>query len=495
VTSNWGVQYAWKVKNAPNGYGARFYDNSDKVIIKLDDIVKAGEKIFITLKKRNYNSWYSGPIKCKVFESEDGYNWSYNKTIKTDVKSYYVEKMFSVDGDTKYLKLVNGSSYHQGSPDFLVDGLSFEYSMSMDHCPNGPEPGTACDDGNPNTINDVIGANCECTGTQVANYDVCSKIRTSSDDAEEDTADGSINLTSGDIELMFDNSNNANQVVGLRFLNLNIPNGAVVNNAYVQFISEATVNLDPSEINIYGEASDNSVGFTNTDFDISSRDKTSATVNWYPIAWTTTGLSGADQQTVNIGAIIQEIVNRPGYTSSSAISIIFEGYGKRTAVSFDANGNDSQAAELCINYSAPLQGGTPQGIASNGSEMDQMAGATIGGTDTGDNLSIELTGDITNINIEDAPETRMVSPNAINVFPIPASRDLNVDLASHKGRPARISVYNQVGQLQEIILVDEVPASPIQLNVENYQNGAYYMNIEVENERAISKKFIINRSY
>ena len=72
---------------------------------------------------------------------------------------------------------------------------------------------------------------------------------------------------------------------------------------------------------------------------------------------------------------------------------------------------------------------------------------------------------------------------------------LNVDLVSHEGRPARISVYNQVGQLQEIILVDEVPASPIQLNVENYQNGAYYMNIEVENERAISKKFIINRSY
>jgi hypothetical protein len=34
-----------------------------------------------------------------------------------------------------------------------------------DLCSNGPEPGTSCDDGNSATINDIIGANCQCTGT------------------------------------------------------------------------------------------------------------------------------------------------------------------------------------------------------------------------------------------------------------------------------------------------------------------------------------------
>ena len=405
----------------------------------------------------------------------------------------------SVDGDTKYLKLVNGSSCYNGSPDFYVDAVSYDYTLCDevdDLCPNG-NPGTACDDGNPNTINDVIGANCECAGTQAANYDACSKISTSSDDAEETVETGSVNLTSGDIELMFEgNETNGykTQVVGLRFLNLNIPNGAVVNNAYVQFTSEATVNQDPSEINIYGEASDNSAGFTNTVNNISNRDKTIATANWSPIPWTTTGLATVEQQTVDIAALIQEIVSRPGYTSNSAISIIFEGIGKRTAVSFDYNAD--QAAKLCVNYSASIQGGGPQGMISNNSNPAQSQGATIASnSDSDTDPVIELTGDISNITTEDAPEVRMVEPASVKVFPVPASRDLNVDLASHVGRTARISVYNQIGQLVEIIEVEEVPASPIEMNVENYQNGAYYMNIEIENTEAFTKKFLVNKSY
>ena len=131
-----------------------------------------------------------------------------------------------------------------------------------------------------------------------------------------------------------------------------------------------------------------------------------------------------------------------------------------------------------------------------GSTFDQMQGAVVGSdVNTGDNPNIELTGDIININVEDAVETRVVEPSSIKLFPIPASSDLNVDLANHVGRTARITVYNQIGQVQEVIDVEEVPASPVELNVNNYQNGAYYMNIEVENTNTITKKFIVNRSY
>lgn len=35
----------------------------------------------------------------------------------------------------------------------------------MDLCPNGPEPGTPCDDGSACTINDLIGVDCQCSGT------------------------------------------------------------------------------------------------------------------------------------------------------------------------------------------------------------------------------------------------------------------------------------------------------------------------------------------
>ncbi|MBZ0205620.1 MAG: thrombospondin type 3 repeat-containing protein, partial [Flavobacteriales bacterium] len=49
------------------------------------------------------------------------------------------------------------------SPDSDNDGTV----DCLDLCPGGPEPGTACDDGNPNTTGDVILGNCICSGTPV----------------------------------------------------------------------------------------------------------------------------------------------------------------------------------------------------------------------------------------------------------------------------------------------------------------------------------------
>ncbi len=500
VSSNWGVSYAHKILGAPDDQGAKFFDHGDKLVVKLDDCVEKDQKIIVTLKRRDYNSSYDGPIKLKVYESKHGYCWSYNKTITTEVKSYYVEKMFSVDGDTKYLKLVNGSSCYNGSPDFYVDAVSYDYTIcdEVPLCPNGAAPGSACDDGNDLTINDKINGNCECVGTLLANFDVCAQIAASSDDAEEKAADGSINLTSGDIELLYDNSHGAHQTVGLRFLDLDIPNGAIINSAYIQFTSEATINQDPTLIKIYGEATDDAGTFVKTiDYNITSRVKTTTSVNWTPPTWETTGVAGPDQQTPDMAAIIQEIVSRPGFNSNSAISIIIEGYGKRTAVAFDYDAHE--AAELCINFSAPLDGnGNLVGMGSNGSGADGAGPSLVasnGDSDTGTDPVIELTGDIENITIEDAPEMVRVDPSSVKIYPIPAYDDVNINLTGHEGRPARISVYNQLGQLQEIVDLEAIPASPLQLSLENYQNGTFYMNIEVENAAMITKKFIVSKTY
>ena len=94
VTSNWGVSYAHKILGAPDDQGAKFFDHGDKLVVKLDDCVEKDQKIIVTVKMRDYNSSYDGPIQLKVYESKHGYCWSYNKTIITEVKSYYVEKMF-----------------------------------------------------------------------------------------------------------------------------------------------------------------------------------------------------------------------------------------------------------------------------------------------------------------------------------------------------------------------------------------------------------------
>jgi hypothetical protein len=46
----------------------------------------------------------------------------------------------------------------------LVDSDGDGVCDDEDLCPGGPEPGTSCDDGNPGTMNDVIGSNCLCQG-------------------------------------------------------------------------------------------------------------------------------------------------------------------------------------------------------------------------------------------------------------------------------------------------------------------------------------------
>ena len=58
--------------------------------------------------------------------------------------------------------------------------------------------------------------------------------------------------------------------------------------------------------------------------------------------------AGPNQKTVDIGNIIQEIVNQPNYTDQSAIGIIIEGFGERTAYAFDSSPN--RAAELCVQF-------------------------------------------------------------------------------------------------------------------------------------------------
>ena len=62
--------------------------------------------------------------------------------------------------------------------------------------------------------------------------------------------------------------------------------------------------------------------------------------------WTTVGQAGPDEQTSNIAAVIQEIVNRPGWSSGNALAIIITGTGKRVAESF--NGVSSAAALGCM---------------------------------------------------------------------------------------------------------------------------------------------------
>ena len=169
------------------------------------------------------------------------------------------------------------------------------------------------------------------------------RVADSSDDAEERSS-GSMYLTSSDLELVFDGSD---QTVGMRFNVVGVPQGALITNAYIQFQVDE-INTVATSLTIEGEDIDDALNFTPTSGNISSRPRTGTTVSWDPVPWTTQGEVGLDQQTPNIASIIQEIVDRPGWTIGNSLVIIITGTGERTAESYD--GVMSGAPLLHVEY-------------------------------------------------------------------------------------------------------------------------------------------------
>ena len=160
------------------------------------------------------------------------------------------------------------------------------------------------------------------------------RVEANSDDAEESAA-GAINLESRDLELVF---TNGNQTVGLRFTGVSVPPGVTILEAYLQFQSDET-HSGATSLTLEGEAVDHAASFTGAAGNVSSRPRTAAATAWNPAPWTRRGEAGAAQRTPDMSAVIQEIVNRPGWSSGNALAIIVTGSGKRVAESFEGDAN------------------------------------------------------------------------------------------------------------------------------------------------------------
>ena len=93
---------------------------------------------------------------------------------------------------------------------------------------------------------------------------------------------------------------------------------------------------------------DDAATFSTDMFDISSRAMTSASVVWTPPDWNNFGESGLDQQTPDLSAVIQEIVDQNDWSPSNAMAFMIGGSGKRVAEAFD--GKADAAPILHIEY-------------------------------------------------------------------------------------------------------------------------------------------------
>ena len=169
------------------------------------------------------------------------------------------------------------------------------------------------------------------------------RIATGEDDAEESST-GSISRSSSDLELMTDNS--TQRAVLVRY-QLNIPPGATIQNAYLQFTVDETTS-EATQLTIAGEASDNSSPVSPMDYDLSTRPTTTASVSWAPVPWTSVDEEGPDQRTPELMTVLQEVINRPGWLAGNFMSFLINGTGKRVARSY--NSAAEKSALLHVEY-------------------------------------------------------------------------------------------------------------------------------------------------
>ena len=173
------------------------------------------------------------------------------------------------------------------------------------------------------------------------------EVTSSADDVEELSTDGTIEVTSSDLDLIED-SPDVYSAVGIRINNIAVPQGATVTSAYLEFVADESQSVATS-LTISAEAIGNALTIPTTAYSLTSKNKTNATSSWASLpAWTT----GDTYTSTDISPVIQELISRGDWASGNAMTFIIEGTGRRTAESFDG----TAAPKLFINYETTSTG-------------------------------------------------------------------------------------------------------------------------------------------
>jgi len=142
--------------------------------------------------------------------------------------------------------------------------------------------------------------------------------------------------------------------VGLRFQNVLIPKGATVLSAEIDITAQGN-NSNTSSVKIYGHDVNDSGAYDSSN-DVTSRlsnKSTAANVTWSFANWSTNVVYTSP----DIKTIVQEIINRGGWTPGNSLSILLDnvtGSGERRGYTYD--NKPAKSVKLRIKIDEPLAG-------------------------------------------------------------------------------------------------------------------------------------------
>lgn len=351
---------AWKPENNNqyNAWAQLFYDEGVRLVVECDShMTKTTWPVMPSSGPENDEGFVTEQTNGTVYTGEgcwgaplrpndDDKSWTRNSGSFNQFKLIFVDPLKI---EMRTINVNNASSVGSVTnvDPFTLPSLLDVFSPStgavvtIDGTPDisCPEANTPCDDGNPTTAYSYEDGSCNCVGglDKLLVNEYTREVSTSSDDAEERVSSGLVNLTSSDLELGNDSGNN--QIIGVRFDELTLPDSATILRAYIEFTSDNYNDFtDPTNVIIEGELSPNSNTYTTGTSNISSRPTTTNSITWSNIKrWGSNGIDVFYAQTPNLKSIIDEVIAQPGWTNGNPISIMLTGTGRRVAGTFDGN--------------------------------------------------------------------------------------------------------------------------------------------------------------
>ncbi len=170
-------------------------------------------------------------------------------------------------------------------------------------------------------------------------------VRDEDDGIEDDK--GTVTLNTPELTLAGDTTP---CTFGLRFTGVPLPHGAKIKAAWIQFESSQKAYAKAPQT-ITAQAADDAPAFKTTTKDFTSRPKTAASVTWNIKQWPKRGEIGPDQRTNDLTAVVQEVVNRPGWKPGNAMAFFVTGVGRHAAAAFE--GDPKGAPALCVELEDP----------------------------------------------------------------------------------------------------------------------------------------------
>jgi hypothetical protein len=242
--------------------------------------------------------------------------------------------------------------------DYSVDGMANPYAQPFF---------TGLGAGNMNELtiaieHDIWQANQPGTATCVELYhsksvtapaeEVCIPTAGTDDAWCDKSGAGAIDIAGNNLIMGADATPDA-QEVGVRFIDVDVPNGVTgpvtVLNAYIEFMANANSNNDTCNLRIYGELDAAPATFS-TYANFYARGRTTAYANWSALPhW----VNGTYYRSPNLAAVVQEIINLGGWASGNNMVLFVQNNSSTASAVRQAESLDgSTATVLHITYSS-----------------------------------------------------------------------------------------------------------------------------------------------